>query len=274
MKCALTIFLLLLFYSGIYAGNPKTDSLSFYRIILIDGSEFMGQISTPDSNYVKIITNSGLELMLKKDEIKEILPIEPGILNIDFFATDPAADHLFFFPTARTVPSGKFQFSAYELLFLQLSRGLSQYVEITFGGSFIFPLLHVGAKINPLKMENLNLAVGTKHIFNDLGSVSAVYGIGTFTFENISFTSGVGYGSDRFDVGDFPLIILGGELQVSDYLKFLTENWILPDVDYAFYSVGIRFFGKKMTGDFGLFYFGIPKNKHITLPWLGFSYNF
>ena len=164
MKCALTIFLLLLFYSGIYAGNPKTDSLSFYRIILIDGSEFMGQISTPDSNYVKIITDSGLELMLKKDEIKEILPIEPGILNIDFFATDPAADHLFFFPTARTVPSGKFQFSAYELLFLQLSRGVSQYIEITFGGSFIFPLLHVGAKINPLKMENLNLAVGTKHI--------------------------------------------------------------------------------------------------------------
>ncbi|MHC1738926.1 MAG: hypothetical protein AB9882_13050 [Ignavibacteriaceae bacterium] len=274
MKHAFTIILLLLFYTGVYAGSASGDSLSFYRIILIDGTEFMGQLSTPDSNNVKIVTNSGLELIFKKDEIKEILLIDPGFLNIDFFATDPSADHLFYFPTARTVPSGKFQFSAYELLFIQFTGGVSKYVEITCGGSFIFPFFNVGAKISPLKMQNVNLAVGARHIFNTQGSASAVFGIGTFTFENISFTSGFGYASDRIEVADFPLIILGGEVQVSNSLKFLTENWILPDVDYAFYSFGIRFFGKKMTGDFGLFYFGIPHNKHIILPWLGFSYNF
>jgi len=273
MKYYLIIILLLLFYSGIYAGTASDDSLNFYRIILVDETEFIGQISVLDTNYVKIITNTGLELVFKRADIKNILPIDQGLLNVDFFASDPGADHLFYFPTARTLPSGKFQLSAFELLFLQVNAGVSKYVELSFGGSFIAPFFQIGAKISPFQTQNISLAVGSKNYFFENGSVSAVFGIGTFSFENASFTSGIGYGSDRIEVGDFPLIILGGELQVSNSLKLISENWVLPDVDYAFYSFGLRFFGKKMTGDFGLFYFGLPKDEHIIVPWLGFSYS-
>jgi len=270
-------FGLLTFSSFNFAQEEYTDSLNFYQIILIDDSEWIGQISRQDSvNYV-IVTSSGMEITVRKEEIKELISIEPGIISKDFFSTDPFADHLFFFPTARTVPSGKYMLTVYELFFPHLAVGVSNYVEVLGGACVLgvgIPFLYAGIKVSPLQISNLSLALGARHLFNTDGSLSAVYGVGTVEFENASLTSGIGYGYYEAELKDFPIIVVGGELQISNHIKFMTENWILPKVDYSFYSFGIRFFGSKLAGDFGLYYFRVWEDKSITVPWLGFSYGF
>jgi len=273
MRYFLIFVLIFLAGNTINASTFSPDSLN-YIFTLKDDTRLVGKIIEIDSTDIRIITSSSLDLTLKRNEIKSIEEYDSGVLNLGLYTKDPGNDHLFLFPTARSLPSGTFQLSAFELLFPQLRFGISNYVEGLIGGFFILPVFQAGIKISPVKSENLNLAIGSRHVFSEGGSVSAFFGVGTFSFENISLTAGVGYGSDKLEFNDFPLIILGGELQFSNSMKLISENWILVDIDYTFYSLGIRFFGTKMTCNFGIFFFGVPKHETILLPWIGVSYNF
>jgi hypothetical protein len=102
------------------------------------------------------------------------------------------------------------------------------------------------------------------------------YGVGTYGGENESITVGGGF----FDlVGDTPpsefTFLIGGEVRTSKSVKLITENYIVPSDNFVLASVGIRFFGERLAGDFGLL---IPiQKKNIGIPffpWLGFAYNF
>ena len=77
------------------------------------------------------------------------------------------------------------------------------------------------------------------------------------------------------DFANKPILVLGGEAQISRRAKLLTENWIVPNEEVQLLSLGIRFFGDKIAADFGLIY---PAGADIEgwpfLPWIGFAYNF
>ena len=86
-------------------------------------------------------------------------------------------------------------------------------------------------------------------------------------------TLGIGWGYENWEPSDKPFILLGGEVQVSNSFKFITENWILPET--AILSAGIRFFGDNLAADFA---FLRPLDEEMDgfpfIPWIGFVYNF
>lgn len=55
---------------------------------------------------------------------------------------------------------------------------------------------------------------------------------------------------DRWGFGNSPFITLGGKIQLSNSIKLLSENWIIPDLP-VIVSFGTRFFNDNLAADFG-----------------------
>ena len=77
------------------------------------------------------------------------------------------------------------------------------------------------------------------------------------------------------ETADNPALMVGGEIQVSNSVKFITENWKFPDAEDLLVSFAIRFFGEHLAADFGLLTTtGKVEIGFRFIPWIGFAYNF
>jgi len=57
-------------------------------------------------------------------------------------------------------------------------------------------------------------------------------------------------------------------LQISQYAKLITENWLIADSDLNFVSLEIRFFGKQIAADFA-FVVSLSKDDDIHfITWI------
>ncbi len=100
------------------------------------------------------------------------------------------------------------------------------------------------------------------------------YGIATYGTSRASVTGGLGWGFVDGKLSGSPALILGGETQLSNSIKLITENWFPPKTDVAIISFGIRFFGENIAGDFGLMTTTKSNGGFPFFPWVGFAYNF
>jgi hypothetical protein len=139
-------------------------------------------------------------------------------------------------------------------------------------------LVYLAPKMTPLQAGDLSLAAGLLYINSTAGGnkgLGIYYGVGTYGTANVSVTAGLGWGYYGSDVADKPIVLLGAEMRISNSVKFITENWFLPNSDVNLLSFGIRFFGEKLAADLGLIH---PAGSGITgfpfFPWIGFAYNF
>ncbi len=121
------------------------------------------------------------------------------------------------------------------------------------------------------------------------------FAVGTFGGPERSVTVGVGVpvGEDPDDFATgAALVLVGGEVQVSNSVKLLTENYLAFDGGGAtcdgdvcieeggsvvVLGAGVRFFGERLAADLGAF--TAPEvwgggNGFPFAPWLGFSYVF
>ncbi len=252
------------------------------RIILNDGSELVGFIEYDHGDSVSFNTFSGLSMTIPKNQISRIEKLAGEVIGGEYYRMDPNNTRLFFGPTARSLRSGHGYFSVYEIFFPMLAIGIADVVSLA-GGISLFPgaplqILYLAPKITPIHTDNLDIAGGVLYInstIENFGGFGIVYGVGTYGNEKASFTGGLGWGFARGELTNKPILLLGGELRLSNSLKLISENWIPPDSDIQFISFGLRFFGDKVAGDFGLIH---PLGSRIEyfpfIPWIGFAYNF
>jgi hypothetical protein len=110
------------------------------------------------------------------------------------------------------------------------------------------------------------------------GSAGLLYGVGTLGGPDRALTVGatvpfVATGGDS-DVGDQPAFMVGGEARLSRRTKFITENYLFPSESGALLSGGVRFFGERLSADFGVgAAFGDGDNE-CCLPLVNFVYSF
>ena len=105
--------------------------------------------------------------------------------------------------------------------------------------------------------------------------VGIVYGLGTFETATAGLTVGLGWGFSRGDLENKPIVLLGGEVELSSSAKLISENWIPPNTDLVFLSLGVRFFGERLAADFALIHpAGTDTRGFPFFPWIGFAYNF
>lgn len=275
-------------HSILFMGNSN-DTLtkqdkSLKTIILKDGSELIGHITYMDSIKLKFKTVSGAEIELNKIQIEEIINERSDYVTGD----DPNRSRLFFAPTGRNLQGGTGYFAVNELLFPMLAFGITDYITVA-GGISLLPgvddqLYYFNGKFNFLNKKDINVSAGifyTNVTSGESGDgVTVVYGNGTYGTKEASLTLGLGLSFNKGESsGQYPLIIVGGEVKVSNSAKLISENWI-PTYPHSgqLYSFGVRFYGKKLAGDFGLFMPLSSDGKTMEgfpfIPWLGFNYNF
>jgi len=277
----ITLNLTFLSVRGSDLQSAQSDSTAYYKFTLMDDSEIIGKLISTTPETYDILTHTNLRITIKKDQIKNVEMIEPNLSKFKIFRKDPHDSHLFLAPTAKTLPAGKFYFSVYELFFPVVSVGITDFFMLS-GGFSLVPgidldeqIKYVSAKISPTGDSPVKFAFSTTY-FSVWEEQDFTAGFGTVTYSSgrVGLTGGVGFGFNSNEFMETPILILGGELQISNSAKLITENWIWAEEDVALLSFGIRFFSEKLAGDFG---FLLPATKSTVggfAPWLGFSYLF
>ena len=120
-----------------------------------------------------------------------------------------------------------------------------------FGDTFYY----LTSKARLMHLPKFDVATGIRYIriTIDAESDGFWYGVSTYSTRERSFTFGLGWGYAGKETADKPIIMFGGEVQLSNNFKILTENWFPPDADFGLISFGFRFFGEHMATDIGFF---------------------
>jgi hypothetical protein len=98
-----------------------------------------------------------------------------------------------------------------------------------------------------------------------------------------SFTAGIGLGytkeeDEDFKFADRPVILLGGNIRLSNSIALVSENWFITGGDFELgnqpFALAIRFFGERLAADVGAILIGEVIDEGFPIPWLSFTYNF
>jgi hypothetical protein len=266
----------------VQAQDTTDVDVSPVKLVLYDGSELIGTVRLEDSTLVRFETVSGVSMEIPRDRIRRIEALSGQISGGRYRATDPNRTRLFFAPTGRALTRGSGYFALYEIFFPFVSYGIADWASMS-GGITLVPgaggqVLYGAVKLTPYERGGVALSVGsiaaTTVGIDDGGSGGLIFGIGTFGSREAAVTAGLAFAFGEGEFDESPVFILGGEVQVSNRVKLVTENYVIPELEGSvILSAGLRFFGDRMAGDFGLFTSpdAFDEGGFPFLPWIGFS---
>lgn len=252
------------------------------RLVLVDGTTVVGVIEREDEAEIVLRSTSGVVMTIPRVQVKSIDALD----GARFFRIDPNRTRLFFAPTARSLDKGTGYLSFYEIIVPFVAVGAGSGVTLA-GGVTFNPgdarLAYVAPKLTVLDRRTMSVAVGAIGAAafgdDDGGTAGLLFAIGTFGPPHASVSAGVAFGFVDGEFGKNPGLMLGGEYQVSNSMKLLTENYFFVGIEEAgaLVSGGVRFFGDRLAADIGLVTLTSILDDDIGfpfLPWLGFAYNF
>jgi len=276
LLCVLTLCI------AAHAQQDSTQAATVYKLTLKDGSEIIGTIQREDSILVEFRSISKVSMRVLREQIRSLVRLPGNVLGGEFLRSDPNYTRLFFAPTGRALKNGQGYFSTYEIFFPFVAVGIGDIVTLA-GGMSLIPaadnqIFYLAPKITPIHFKDLDISAGVLYInvtSADFSGLGIVYAVGTYGSSNGALTVGLGWGFSQGELANKPILLLGGELRVSNSVKFITENWIPPGTDLIIYSFGVRFFGENLAADLGFIRpsrFGASGFPFV--PWIGFAYNF
>ena len=252
------------------------------RLTLTDGTTVVGIIEREDDEELVIRTASGVVMTIPREQLES----RETLAGQRFSRADPNQTRLLFAPTARALDSGTGYVSFYEIFFPFVAVSAGPQVTLA-GGMSINPgsgrLFYAAPKVTVYQNPTMSFAVGALGVAGvgagDGETAGLLFGVVTLGPSHGSITGGAAFGFVDGRFGKNPALMLGGEYQLSNNVKLLSENYLfVGEVEAGvLVSGGLRFFGDQLAADIGLLTLtGIID--HIGsfpfIPWLGFTYNF
>ena len=156
------------------AQQDTSRSVGLQRIVLRDGSEFIGTVESKDSASIRFRTLSKMTLTIPGREVREVEMLSGEVVGGEYRRVDPNQARLLFAPTARSLKAGQGYFSAYEIFFPLLAVGVTDYATLS-GGMTLFPgasdqLFYLAPKIRAFHLDKLDLAGGLLYLNATTGS--------------------------------------------------------------------------------------------------------
>jgi hypothetical protein len=202
------------------------------------------------------------------DAAAEVTKVAP----VSARSSDPNYSRLMFAPTGRPLRKGDGYFSDYELVFPGFAVGLTDNVSLA-GGVSTIPglglteqLFYVSPKVGWNLSDRAAVAVGalfaTAGADDDLGSLGIAFGVGTFGGRDNSFSVGLGLARELGDscAETEPILMLGGQVRLSDSIALVSENWLILDGHFRMsdqpFGLALRFFGDRLSADVGVILVG------------------
>jgi hypothetical protein len=264
-------------------GPTDTGTETPQEIILVDNSRLYGRLTQVNPEIIQFTTKGELQVAIPDSMIAEVRWPAGQFVGEAFQRHDPSNIRLLFGPTGRTLKAGRGEFTDFYVVFPTLAFGITDFLMVG-GGVSLVPgvssqLVYVAPKIGIIRGDDLNLAAGFLYLHvpdeNHFGTAYAALTMGSFR-NSLSFA--LAFPTNSSDTSfDSPALMVGGDTQLSNSVKLLTENWLFTGNDSVLLlSGGIRFFGENLSADIGLFtspdFFnetGFP-----FVPWVDFSVSF
>lgn len=266
-------------------GTPAAAADTVYEIRLRDGSVLVGRIVAEAGSTLTVQTQAGLTLTVQRDQVVSITERSGRVVNGEVWPQDPHATRLFFAPTGRAIPKGEGYFGVYELFFPFVSYGVTDRFTVSAGTpiipDYIGQIFYLAPKYEVVRTPGISAAVGVLALFapeEELdGSAGLIYGVGTFGNVDRAVTLGATVPfvatTEDSDLGNDPVFMIGAESRVGLRTKLLTENYVVPG-EGSLISGGIRFFGERLSADFGVGLAVGGSDQACCLPLVNFVYSF
>ena len=244
---------------------------------------------------VVVVDERGVRTTIPRDQVVSVTAFTGRFNN-----ADPNYARLFISPNGRTLGRGQGRLSSYYIFLPSIAYGVTDRIDVSAAASIPFfesnrpyGVLAATVKAGVVQSERTNVAVGaTFGLPYGEGAGGAFagtfYGLATFGTSESAVTVGAygGYAGDAFEdefdgdnfqVGDGAAFLLGYERQLSESLKFMTENYLaVPftgDGVGTAHLVGLRFFGQQLSADLAVVGFtGDGEIQTIPVPYLSFAY--
>jgi hypothetical protein len=260
--------------------TAATDSTRMYVLRTRDGSLFVGRLTRATVDSVYFISSGG-PIAVPRSAVVELRQLGRGAMRQGvYWAPNPNDTRLFFAPTGRMLAKGEGYFSDTWVFFLLVAGGITN--RFTLGGGFsVLPfedftqnVFYVTPKFGLVQGPNFNVAVGALVGVAGIADIDAgpggiVYGVATAGSPDASVTFGTGFVFAESDIGEEPVVMLGGERRIARRLSLATENYLLPSESAGLISYGVRIFGERMSVDLA---FANPLGVDSSLSFPGWPY--
>lgn len=288
----------------VVAAEATADS-ALVVVVMDDGTRFVGRVVSEGGGRLTLDTGAAL-VTLEASRIRSRAPYSGRIVDGRAVRSDPNRTRLLFAPTARAVPEGKGYVANYQIFFPFVAAGVGGGVTgaggISLFPTFEFQLVYAAPKVTLAESETAAFAVGGIGV-TAIGAgvdggegVGLVYGVGTFgpQHASVSAGAGVGFAFGQDADGTIGVAMLGGERQLSNSLKLVSENYLVlvpvtrhdcpfdggpctrtegTDTGVAL-SLGVRFFNETLAADLAAVVVPEVISEIPFFPWLGVAYNF
>jgi RNase P/RNase MRP subunit p29 len=265
------------------ASEAEEAEAPVMRLELRDGSVLIGRVLRETATTLVFRTVGGTQATVEKERVTSRRQIEGRIEDGQLVRRDPNRTRLFIGPTARPLRSGEGYFADYQLVFPFVAVGIGDVVSLA-GGVSLVPgptqLLYVAPKVTVYNRSNRSAAVGAVAgtTTEGGGTVGIVFAQGTLGSSEAAVTLGGGFafgGGELFT--EAPILQIGGEYQLSNSFKLISENYIFAtEGGTALLTGGVRFFGEQLAASLGLG--TVPEllgeEGFPFVPILSFAYNF
>ncbi len=227
------------------------------KILLHDGSMLMGTFVDSRLDTLTVRTLGGLVFEVPDSSIGRVTALPEDYGTGRWSAADPNQSRLFFAPTGRKLKPGSLYFADYYVLFPTLAAGITDHFSVTAGVSLIpasdQQAYYMAPKWTFEVSANTGVAAGFMALkIPEQEALELLYAAGTRGNRGRSITLGVGVPFNRDARGNV-VLVAGGEAQVSNRIKLITENWIITGSGgFGLFSGGVRFFGERLSVDLAL----------------------
>jgi hypothetical protein len=291
LRALTTATLLLVLAQAVTA--PAAPSPTTVCVSLKDGKTFVGTITEEDESHITLRSELGIEVRIPRSAVASITAAR--ICGGRFLRQDPNDSRLMFAPTGRPLRKGDGYFSDHYVVFPGVTYGITDHVSVA-GGVSVVPavglgdqLLFASARFAHQPSDRLALAAGALYAAGGGEAAAMLFGVGTVGRPERSLSVGLGFGGTRqeayypdyrrrFRWRGAPILMVGGNVQLSNSVALVSENWLLLGEDFELsrqpFGVALRFFGERISADVGVVFVGEVLKEGLPIPWLSVSYHF
>jgi hypothetical protein len=235
------------------------------------------------------VTPAGLKVDVPKSSIISIKKLRGRMVEGRLYRFDPNYSRLLFAPTGRPLRKGEGYFFDTYVFFPGIAWGLTDNFSLMAGMSVV-PGVDIGDQLKYLAprigfqtSDEMAVSFGALYATVEGDAAGIAFAVATTGQPDKSFTAGLGLGYTKaegadFEFGDHPVILLGGNIRLSNSTALVSENWLITGGDFKFgeqpFALAIRFFGERLAADVGAILIGEVIEEGFPIPWLSFTYNF
>jgi hypothetical protein len=255
------------------------SSTGLKQVVLRDGTILNGTLQQARQDTLFVQTSSGLQIPVPDLQIVSVGALPGEIRHGEFLRNDPNNSRLLLGPTGRGLQAGSGYFADYFLFFPTVAVGVTDNLALS-GGVSIVPgassqLAYFGPKLSFPVTPQVALSTGLLYVVipGDTKDVTLTYAVGTFGNQRNGVTLGTALPVMTNEEVN-PILLLGGEAQISSGAKLITENWFFTGSETTLlFSGGVRFFGERLAVDIAL----VGSEEFLQadgfpfVPWVDFS---